>query len=143
MPLTRDVFGGRAIELAGIIVDPHDQKHGLGLYLVRHFVEQYQHEKLLTYTRNPGILRIVGEVSGTSDVLEHSNPELIADLLPQTAIDNGIIYHLDRYTPTGLYEGFDPADRLYNGQILKQRARLLQNPNHALAVVVNLKGESS
>lgn len=143
LPRTGEYFGGHAIELAGIIVDPRDQKHGLGLALVQQFIGQHRPDSLLAYTRNPAVLRIAGQVGDVSDVLTHDDPESVAELFPEPTIHDGVIYHVDRYAPGGLYGDFDPAERLYNGQVLKQRAVLLQNPNHALAVAVNLKGEES
>lgn len=130
-----------AIELAGIIVDPRDQQRGLGQKLVAQTLEQYNPDGLIAYTRNPAILKIAGQVSGLSDVLTHSDPALIAGAFPEVTVHDGILYHIDRYAPDGLYGDFDPANREYGGVPLKERAQLLENPNHALIVAVDLKGE--
>ena len=95
---------------------------------------------MTAYTRNPGVLRILGNISGRRDVLSQENPDKIAEQLAHASVQDSIVYHIDRYAPNGLYGSFDPADRKYNGVVLKEQAILLQNPNHALAVLVELPG---
>jgi len=129
-------FGDRAIELAGIVIDPSFQEKGTGTKLVREFTRQHSANHLTAYTRNPRLLRVLGAVAQTKDVLARQS---IA--LPNTTLHDGIAYHIDRYAPTGLYGMFDPADNEYDGQVLKTRATLLTNPNNALAVAVELAGE--
>jgi hypothetical protein len=140
LPHIGDDFGGRAIELAGIIVHPADQQRQLGLNLVKQLVAGQLPETIIAYTRNPAILKIIGQVSRTPDVLVQDNPEDFTRQFPETTIDAGIAYHLDRYAPDGLYGDFDPADRNYQGIALKQRAKLLENPNHALIVAARIDG---
>lgn len=135
---TRDYFGDRAIELAGIIVDPDFQQSGIGLDIVKDFTDHHRFDRLVTYTRNPSVLRILGGTAMKHDVLSYDNPELAARDIPHASVSGGVIYHVNRYAPHGLYGGLDPATRQYNGQILKQRCRMLGNKNTALAVSVNL-----
>jgi hypothetical protein len=126
-------FGDRAIELAGIIIDPAFQEKGTGTDIVKEFVKQQTADCLTAYTRNPRLLRVMGAVAQQEDVLAHQTI-----VLPYATTHDGIAYHIDRYAPNGLYGSFDPADREYNGQVLKHRAVLLDNPNNALAVSVPL-----
>ena len=138
MPLIRDYFGDRAIELAGIIVDPSFQQKGIGTEVVREFVSGHPVDHLAAYTRNPSILRLLGAVANQGDVLlQLSSP------LPHVTHHDGIAYHLDRYGPNGLYGTFDPAERQYNGQVLNERCSLLSDPNHALAISVTLNEEQT
>jgi hypothetical protein len=108
--------------------------------MVQEFIDQHHPDSLTAYTRNPGVLRILGDVSSQDDVLEQENLEEIATRLAYASVHEGVLYHLDRYGPDGLYGSYDPADRKYKGVPLKNRAVLLQNPNHALAVSVDIPG---
>jgi hypothetical protein len=139
-PPTGDYFGNRGVELAGIIIDPALQNHQVGPDMVRIFIDQFTPDTMTAYTRNPGVLRILGNVSSRHDVLTNENPEEIAEQLAYASVHNGILYHIDRYGPSGLYGSYDPADRVYNKRVLKERAVLLQNPNNALAVSVDISG---
>lgn len=106
---------------------------------MQEFIRQQPADHLTAYTRNPKLLRLLGDVARLEDVLARSSIEL-----PNATENGGLTYHLDRYAPTGLYGSFDPADDEYNGQVLKHRAVLLDNPNNALAVSVPLtQGEAS
>ena len=138
LPHTGENFGGRAVELAGIIVDPDLQQKGIGSEIVQEFLNDNPADHLTAYTRNPAILRILGTVARQTDVLlQLSSP------LPHTTLHEGITYHLDRYGPNGLYGRDDPADREYNDRVLKERCILLAEPGNALAVSVDLTKELS
>jgi len=77
----------------------------------------------------------------TSDVLSYESPETEVALIPNATIgEDGNLYHIGRYAPHGLYGGADPAEREYNGVALKERCRLLEDKNTALAVRVELNG---
>lgn len=106
------------------------------------FVTKHNPSELTAHTRNPSILRLLGTVSGVSDVLRHDNPERLLELLPHAAPADNTFYHMDRYAPTGLYDGIDPASRNYNGLPLSEQYISLQNRNNALAVMVSLKGDT-
>lgn len=108
--------------------------------MVQEIIGQYSPNTITAYTRNPGVLRILGNVSSRHDVLTNENPEEIAAQLEHASVHDGILYHLDRYGPDGLYGSYDPADRTYNQKVLKEQAILLQNPNNALAVSVDIQG---
>lgn len=139
-PRTGDYFGGRAAELAGIIVDPNVQQHGIGTHLVGEFVREHAPDRLTAYTRNPSVLRVLGNVGMIHDVLRHADPERVATTLEHATVHDGVLYHVDRYAPDGLYGTFDPATRQYNGEVLKERYAMLRNKNTALAVSVDLTG---
>ena len=143
LPLTRGHFGNQAIELAGIISRPDAQAKGLGTSLVQEFIDVYSPEEMIAYTRNPSLLRVLGNVSRVLDVLEYDSPEHIAARISHASLhEDGILYHLGRYAPHGLYGADDPADREYNGDILKERCTQLKDKNTALAVLVELNGAS-
>lgn len=143
MPSTGDYFGGKAVELAGIIIHPRLQGQGIGTQLVNEYVDSAPAHTMISYTRNPSILRVLEEVSNTDDIINYPNAEQIADIIPHAEVTpDGYIYHLDRYAPNGLYGTYDPADRKYKGRVLKERCEELQNPNNALALAVDLRGGS-
>ena len=100
-------------------------------------MREHSADHLTAYTRNPKLLRVMGAVAKQRDTLIRPSINL-----PYATEHDGISYHIDRYAPTGLYGSFDPADDEYNGQVLKHRAVLLEDPNNALVVAVPLtKGE--
>ena len=105
--------------------------------MVQVYAEQHGPERIIAYTRNPMLLRLLGNTSRKLDVLDYSSPHELALTIPHAEVgDDGIIYHIDRYAPEGLYGTFDPADLPYNGEVLKERCQLLENRNTALAVSV-------
>ena len=135
------LFGNQAIELAGIIPRPDRQAKGIGTSLVKEFIDEYSPEALIAYTRNPALLRVLGNVGLVSDVIEYESPEQTALLIPHATVgEDGILYHIGRYAPPGLYGADDPADRTYRGVILKQHCKELEDKNSALAVRVELGG---
>lgn len=132
----RDYFGNRAIELAGRVVNPSLQGMHIGTTMLEKFVEHENPDLLVTYTRNPAILKMISHVCGSLFPLE-DNTELasISNLMPDAyAADDGVVYHLNRYGVDGLFKGFDPADGPFDdtGIALKKRFTHLQNPAHAL-----------
>ena len=133
---TGDNFGGAAIELAGIIVDPRLQNKKTGGDMVQDFLDANPTDHLSAYTRNPAVLRILGNVARQADVLLG-----LSYPLANVSIHDNIAYHLDRYGPDGLYGSYDPASREYNGRILKERCVLLNEPGNALAVSVTVSKE--
>lgn len=134
---TGDYFGGRAIELAGIIIHPDQQGKSLGSEVVGHFVKTEQPKQLVAYTRNPALLYAVGRACNVADVLTHDDPERTAASIPHATVeDDGNLYHLQRYAPHGLYGSYDPAQRTYNGRQLAERCKYLADPNNALAISV-------
>ncbi len=143
LPHTGGHFGKAAFELSGIIVHSAMQGQGIGTELVRQFTGDEAAKKMIAYTRNPSLLRVLGEVSSTEDVLVYDKPELVAAQIPHAEIaSDGHIYHRGRYAPDGLYGSYDPATRRYNGEVLNERCAQLQDPNNALAVAVVLDGGS-
>lgn len=135
---TRDYFGNRAIELAGRVVDPGLQGMHIGTTMLEKLVEYENPDMLVTYTRNPAILKMISYVCGSLFPLE-DNTELasISKLMPNAYVaDDGVVYHLNRYGADGLFKGFDPADGPFDdtGIALKERFAHLQNLAHALIV---------
>ena len=132
-----DYFGGRAVELSGIITGPEHQGRNRASAMAQEYVDQHGPEQLIAYTRNPAVLNLLNRLSHQKDVLVYNNPYQLALTIPHATVgDDGILYHIDRYAPDGLYGSFDPADGPYDDQVLKDRCRLLHNKNTALAVSV-------
>lgn len=93
---------------------------------------------MTAYTRNPAILRIFNQVGDVEDILEHTVAHHRQEDIPHASLHEGILYHIDRYAPHGLYGSFDPAERPYQDTPLNVRCDLLKNPNNALALAVYL-----
>ena len=130
-------FGEKAAELSGIVTHPSHRKN-LGFAMVQKYTEQINPERLIAYTRNPALLRLLGKTCKKLDLLRQDNPDEIALMIPHATVgEDGILYHIDRYAPKGLYGDQDPADSSYNGEILKDRCKLLANKNTALAISIN------
>jgi hypothetical protein len=137
LPLTRDYFGKRTIELAGIIIHPELQGYQLGSQLVSELIAEERPSGIVAYTRNPALLRAVGHACGRADVLDCNDPAVLATDIPHATLeDDGQIYHIGRYAPDGLYGSFDPAKRDYRGVPLDERCKLLKDEVNALAISV-------
>lgn len=130
-----DYFGNKTVELSGVITDPDYQGKGLGFSMTQDFVDQCGPDRLIAYTRNPAVLRLLGNCCGRMDILDNEQLKYLLTI-PHASIEDGIAYHIDRYAPNGLYGQDDPADSMYNGEVLKERCSLLTNKNTALAVSV-------
>lgn len=113
------------------------------------YVDLHKPEKLITFTRNASILRMLGSVADTLYPLKHSQQDqALAELLGESVTTiNEVAYELERYDTQGLFRGFDPADRPYelnNPETLKQRFEQLTSVQAALVVVATLpKGAAS
>jgi GNAT superfamily N-acetyltransferase len=135
LPHIGDYFGDRAIELAGIIVHPDIQKHRFGTQLVSKFIAEERPSRIIAYTRNPALLRAVGNACDRADVLDYTDSEVLAATIPHATVEeDGYVYHAGRYAPDGLYGTFDPAIRNYQGVPLNERCRVLRDEVNALAI---------
>lgn len=138
------VFGGRAIELAGRVVEPELQGRNIGSRLLKEFVSQTDVAYLTTYTRNPSILRMMRSVSSSLYPLdEDSQLQLFAGDMAHATYDEleGTVYHFDRYGEEGLFRGFDPAERACETlEPLKTRFKGLMSVRNALVVAASIKG---
>jgi hypothetical protein len=139
---TSDHFGNRAIELAGRVVHPDRQRLGIGTKMLGDFLRAHPAEMLVTYTRNPAVLKMIGHFAlaiyplATDDELA----AVAADMTYVTQAD-GISYHLDRYDEGGLFQDDDPADGVAatSPLSLKQAFPVLLNQRHALVVAARIK----
>lgn len=138
----RDNFGGRAIELAGRVVDPEHQREGIGRNLLETFLLEHQTELLTTYTRNPAVINMIRSVaSGLSLDGDEFELQEVASAVPHATTINGVSYHLNRYDEGGLFKGDDPA----NGTIatppvpLKNYYKELQDVRNALAIAARVQ----
>ncbi len=139
LPCTGDVFGDRAVELSGIVVDPELQAKGLGLEMVRSYLQPYHDATfLMAYSRNPAIHRLFEQYHHAPYPHQNSNPKLVEAVaeMPNASIVDGVAYHLNRYGENGLYGVNDPADRIdrTTGLKFKERYPGLQHKGTALVL---------
>jgi GNAT superfamily N-acetyltransferase len=133
-------LGSQAVELSGIVVQPDYQLRGNGETMVQRFIDRYHPEQMIAYARNPGTLRIMGAVGCKDNILTYQNPTAVVASIPNARLaDDGNIYHFGRYG-AGLYGDYDPADREYLGQPLKELCPFLNDPGNALAMLVQVGG---
>ncbi|HEY8999082.1 MAG TPA: hypothetical protein VIM53_02060 [Candidatus Saccharimonadales bacterium] len=138
-------FGGRAVEVGGVVVRPGFQTRRVGTLLVAEYVREVGAKLLTAHTRNPAILRLFAEVCGGEQNVYPlgGTPELaeLAQQIPHATTGSGVTYHIDRYDEGGLYGHGDPADRP-SGEFksLKQRFPLLENERTALVVIGQTEG---
>ena len=141
MALTGGYFGKAAVELVGIIVHPGRQQDDIGTTLAKAYIAKERPSRLIAYTRNPAAIRLIERVSGKKDILAHTDPSAVAGQIPHASLEaDGNLYHIGRYAPTGLYGSFDPSERQYMERPLRERCPLLEDPNNALAISVELAG---
>lgn len=144
MPCTGDAFGGKAIELAGRVIDPDYQARGIGARMLEAFIATEPTQLITTYTRNPAIIKMVRRVSSGVYPLDDDN-ELREKALqmPHASAEGNAAYHLNRYGPEGLFHGFDPAERPLSaeGPKLKDVYPQLQSVRHALVIAANINQE--
>lgn len=110
--------------------------------MLQQFVDSMQPEYLLTYTRNPRIIRMLGRVS--DEIYPLAGDEVLrtmAAAMDNASVRQGIAYHLNRYEETGLFRGDDPADSSVGVEeaSLKQRYEELMNIRHALIVAARVR----
>ena len=142
MRCIRSYFGVETTELAGRVIDPSYQRQGLGSALLARYIADVRPERLVTYTRNAAVIRMLGHVS-TQVYPIVSRPDLqqfALHVATDTTTIEGVTYQLQRYGEEGLFKGFDPADRSYDATkiSMKQRFIGLQSIRSALVVVADL-----
>lgn len=141
-PCTEAVFGGQAIELAGRAIDPNYQARRLGSLMLGAYLLDSDTSHLATYTRNPAILKMMRSVAHTIyPINDDKQLENIAQEMPcaeQSARD--VVYHINRYGPSGLYGVSDPANNPYytDGLPLKRMYSKLANVGNALIVTARV-----
>ncbi len=140
-----DVFGGRAIELAGRVIKPEYQGSGIGSAMLKKFVHEYRPAVLTTYTRNPSIIKMIHTISKeVYPIVKDDTLRYMATEMPYAQGVNSVVYHINRYDEAGLFQGFDPAERpiLTNGQPLKEQFLQLQNIRSALVIAARINLEA-
>lgn len=139
---TGDVFGNRAIELAGRAIDPAYQSKKLGSLMLQAFLDGSDAEYISTYTRNPAVLRMIRTIAHTIyPINDDKMLEKLAKNMPHAEQPtNDVVYHLHRYGAGGLYGGDDPANQPYftNGTPLKKMYHQLADPGTALVVTARV-----
>ncbi|MFZ1316855.1 MAG: hypothetical protein WAQ26_00240 [Candidatus Saccharimonas aalborgensis] len=139
-----DIFGGKAIELAGRVVHPEYQGLGIATDLLTRLVANEKPLYLTTYTRNPAILRMMRHVTSSLAPLDDDHELMaLAAAQPHASLRGNVTYHMNRYSEAGLFQGDDPADRpvTKGGVSLKEQFPALQSVRHALVVAARVKEE--
>lgn len=139
-------FGGRAVELAGVVVHPRAQAHDVGTRMVKSYMSSQESKLVTAHTRNPAILRMLGRVCGEHSVYplnqSQAHRELAMQIPDASLASDGAVYHIKRYGDDGLYGNGDPADRRINAtQTLKERFTGLNDPGTALVVIAEVATE--
>jgi predicted acetyltransferase len=133
-----------AAELSGLIISPDFQQRGFGLELVKKFVTEEKVRNLITQTRNPSTVAIVGKVAEKGDVLRYENPIETASMMPdpdgRIKVVEGVIYDINRYEEPLYGDGHDPAHRGYNGRPLDEQCPELKDLHNALAIRSEILG---
>lgn len=147
MPCTGDYFGDSALELSGTVVAPkYQQAFGVGTRMLSDAIQALHPEFIFAHTRNPAILRLMGRFCAPliPDTYDKYLQDLALDYSPEAQVIDNVAYHVNRYGEDGLYNGFDPAERVYgtSGVTLKERLHGLNDIGTALVVVgkVNKRG---
>ena len=156
------VFGGIAVELSGVVVDPAIHKKGEGAKMLDSYMQSVEQNLIICHTRNPAILKMLARVCRGSYNVYPIHKDYGADCfaaaffednyrpkrpaphlalqIPGTTMDtDGVAYHVNRYEEGGLYgPAGDPADRPAHGyHRLKDRFVGLRNPRSALVVIAD------
>lgn len=122
---------------------PEMQGRGIGTELLRDFIKNDSVSTIITFTRNPSVLRMVRTVSSEVYPLDSDADlqEMAMSMEDATRDpDTGVTYHFDRYGPEGLFDGFDPADRACESpEPLKQRFTGLMSMRNALVVAARVR----
>ena len=144
MPCTGAVFGDRAIELSGIVVNPQAQAHGLGLEMLQSYLKPGHDAAFITaYSRNPAVFRLFEKHHHASYPKHQTDAELasIAAEMPNATIVNNVTYHINRYGADGLYGNNDPAERIdkTTGRPYKETYPLLDDPGTALVLAARIQ----
>lgn len=139
-----DVFGGKALELAGRVVHPEHQRRGIATTMLDNLVLSMRPEFLTTYTRNPRILRMIHHVSSELYPLV-ADTELhdLAAHMRFAEVYDGALYHINRYDSYdgGLFAGSDPANDSFeqDGEPLHHQFNGLKDARNALVVAARVR----
>lgn len=112
--------------------------------MLQQFIRHEHPTHLITYTRNPSILRMMMRVSETIyPISQDDELESLAALSPHATRCSNATYHLCRYSEAGLFRGGDPADRPFvDGRVsLKNQFTLLESVRNALIVTARIRRE--
>ncbi len=130
-----ELAGKRALELAGRIVLPEYQGQGIGSLLLARALAESQPEVVVTYTRNPNVLKMM-QRAGLGAIYpcvaddEHQELALQA---PHASMGKDVVIHEGRYGEDGLY-GVG-----YSGMEMSDQFTDLQDPGNALVVVGGIR----
>jgi len=114
--------------------------------MLKAFVELHRPPYMTAYTRNPAMLMSIAaqaEPGCTYPLSVNHNLLEVAGRMNNVSIDEvGVGYHLGRYGKTGLYGGFDPAEKPFGseGKCFKDRFPGLSAIGNALVVVAKIYG---
>lgn len=110
--------------------------------MLRQYLAGSNDEHLLTYTRNPSVIKMLGRFCSSVYPLDlESDLESIAERSPYSSRRSERYYHINRYAHGGLFQGPDPAERTVDGvHPLFERFEPLRNKRNALIVVGKIEG---
>ena len=136
---TRSIFGVKAVELAGIVVDTTYRGARLASTLLHGYITSKKPGYMTAYTRNPRVVSLLHSHGGAYPLARDDDMRAIAQAMPFAETIDGVTYHINRYGDSGLYGMNDPADTpLQNDTLpLKERFPELQHPGTALVVAMN------
>lgn len=102
------------------------------------FFKKHPDQLITAYTRNPALIGAMGRAAHVGAYPLVSDPELqrTAAAMPHATTHSAIAYHVNRYEPGGLFQGFDPADSpaTINSPPLKRQFSKLSNIRTALVI---------
>ena len=110
--------------------------------MLEQLVDSEQPDYLTTYTRNPRILRMMQRAqSDVYPLVNDSELRNIATAMAHATADETAVYHIDRYSEAGLFQGDDPANAAVydDGAPLKQHFTQLMSVRNALVVAARVR----
>lgn len=114
--------------------------------MLRQLIDEQSPYYLVTYTRNPAILKMMARETSRLYPLDHDDDlQHMAQSMANATTLDGVVCHENRYSPDGLFVGDDPADRAIDeaGLSLKQRFPVLNSVRNALVIVGEVERRKS
>lgn len=114
--------------------------------MLSEYLTQHPAELLMTYTRNPHVLRMIGRIAAdVYPLVQDESLENLTMAMPYATKHDNAVYHINRYDEGGLFRGVDPAKSTAATAPLRldERFELLSNSRHALVVAASIKGNNA
>lgn len=112
--------------------------------MLEKLVEEYEPSYLMTYTRNPAIIKMLQKQSSEVYPLDKDEQLKQMALAMNYSVERDAVYHIDRYAEEGLFRGEDPANSPVDesGESLKQKFTSLMSVRNALIVAARVRKET-